>query len=240
MAPHAFCNLMTKYLLICDSKRLCVLNKEYKLVKVFEKFKQFTFWSKGIATDNEKSLFILDWDSHRILKIDYEFNLIGVFGSKKGNGNNQLYYPTGICYHNHSLYVCDNWNKRIQKLDANNFDFQKSFKFNFLPEKIEIVNETACIRSETEIYFVDLETFEVKCKYSRGKPGIIGKCHLKFYEYFKNLIFTYDENGDIVEAVRIDTPGLFEHITSTDGGIIMFNGKLTMGFSDERKLVVCQ
>ena len=220
---------------------MCVLNKDYKLVKAIEKFKQFTFWSKDITTDKqEKSLFILDWNSHRIFKIDYEFNLIALFGGKKGNENNQLYYPTGICYRNDSIYVCDTWNKRVQKLSASNFEFQQSFKLQFLPEKIEIVNETACIRSESDIYFVDLETFEVKCKYSRGRPGIIGKCHLKFYEYFKNQIFTYDENGDLIEAISMNTYGLFEHITSTDGGIIMFNGKLTMGFSDEQKLIICQ
>ena len=68
----------------------------------------------GVAMDNSGCMFASDTDNHCVSVFDREGKWLRSFG-KKGNGENELNFPTGITVDDYgTLYVCDYFNHRIQ------------------------------------------------------------------------------------------------------------------------------
>ena len=135
---------------------------------------------------------------------DFDFDLVGQFGSY-GNERDNVRYPNGMCYYEHTLYVSDRGNNRIVKL-TNYLKHLKSFPVDFQPSTIRILNDLACVKSMNTktIYFYDLSFFNIKCKYDEHY-GTISVINAKFYEFNckKGKIHCYDINGDLEESCNI-------------------------------------
>ena len=79
-------------------------------------------WLSGICVDNENNIFISDRDPYdsdpcKIQKFDPEGNYLLKFG-KYGEGVGEFHNPAAMDVDNENdLYICDKFNKRIQKYD---------------------------------------------------------------------------------------------------------------------------
>ncbi len=82
----------------------------------------------GITADGQGNLYVADQDNQTIRKIDSNNNVttiagqVGVEGSADGQGTNaSFYYPSGITSDGQgNLYVTDQDNQTIRKIDSNN------------------------------------------------------------------------------------------------------------------------
>ena len=82
----------------------------------------------GITADGQGNLYVADQDNQTIRKIDSNNNVttiagqVGVEGSADGQGTNaSFYYPSGITIDGQgNLYVTDQDNQTIRKIDSNN------------------------------------------------------------------------------------------------------------------------
>ena len=65
-----------------------------------------------------------------------DINFIKQFGMK-GSTFQQFDWSLGITFHEDSVYVCDIYNKRIQKL-SQDFNYQETYPLNIFPSNIKI------------------------------------------------------------------------------------------------------
>ena len=63
----------------------------------------------------------------------------------EGNGDNQFNYPSSICFKYQFLYVCDSYNKRIQKFNQN-LEFIKLLKLEFEPRHLTVFSSELAVR----------------------------------------------------------------------------------------------
>ena len=117
-----------------------------------------------IAINEEKrELYILEQLEHRITITDFELNFIKYFGSK-GNGDNQFNYPSSICFKYQFLYVCDSYNKRIQKFNQN-LEFIKLLKLEYTPYRLTVLNSELDVKStDGATYFYDISSLNFNRK----------------------------------------------------------------------------
>ena len=154
-----------------------------------------------------------------------------------GKGNNQLYYPAGICFSNNLLYVADSNNYRILILNES-LEYQQSFKIKYQTADIKVLNDVACV-TMIESYFIcfyDLKTFTELKRYNHN--GIIGVWKQGFIEYYYSdkSFYCYDKDGDLIEQIqaKIDFP-------SRNRGSIVLNSrtnKLICGLCDSPFLIM--
>jgi hypothetical protein len=110
----------------------------------------------------DNHLYIADSQNHRIIKLDDEFNLIKSYGSF-GADFNQFVKPSGICFKNGILYICDYGNQRIQICDKD-LELIDSVKVNYQPWMIKISNslifvQATCIKY---LFIYDLKSLSLK------------------------------------------------------------------------------
>ena len=105
---------MTNY----DNHRIQVFTAEGEFLRAFGKRDEGRGELSGpcgLAIDSTSRVYISEWSNHRVSVFTSEGEFVTSFGSE-GNGPRQLYFPTGLAVDCSSgvLYVCDNWNNRIQ------------------------------------------------------------------------------------------------------------------------------
>ncbi|CAF3945493.1 unnamed protein product [Adineta steineri] len=123
------------------------------------------YWPQEIFIDNDKSIYVADYENHRIVKWKLNSNTGEIIAG--GNQNNQLNYPRDIIFdsENNSFIISDKGNKRvIQYSDQNQTDQQ------ILVSNIDCFGIT--IDQNGFIYVSDFENHEVR----RWKQGdVVGE-----------------------------------------------------------------
>jgi hypothetical protein len=170
---------------------------------------------------------------------DLDFNFIKYFGSR-GKGNHELFNPRGICFKNHSMYVCDMSNSRVQIFNKE-FELISTPKTNYGPWKIKVSNLLICIKCITgKIYFYNLNDLSLDRKYSH-ETCRISEYNSCFYEFFfkkiKKINF-YDKTGDLKGELIINN---FAHYFTNgdfwDGTFIDYKGDLLILSQSEKKII---
>ncbi|CAF1395919.1 unnamed protein product [Adineta steineri] len=122
------------------------------------------YYPYGIFIDNDKSIYIADSDSHRIVKWKLNSNIGQIIagGNGKGNRNNQLNWPTDIIFDkkNNSFIISDRGNRRVIRY----FD-QNQTNQQILISCIDCSGLT--IDKNRCIYVSDYENHEVR-RWKRG------------------------------------------------------------------------
>ncbi len=236
--PVDICILPNNNFLISSTKRkkFTVYDPNFIKIKTFDKINGQYFTPRYFTTNSVDKIYFSEVTG-KIIQTDLDFKFIQEFGTE-GSGDQELNFPNGIVYYENSIYVCDCENKRIQKL-GEDLVFQKSFKLNFKPWKIQILKGVACIRPDDESYitFFNMNPFYCKVKITDGNGDI---CLLNswFYEYnhHEYRIRCYNINGQLVNQ-KIETTTI--PISAFSNEIIQFfNGKILIGLSEKKKLIV--
>jgi hypothetical protein len=255
ISPCDLCVLDNDNILLTNYKErnMVLFDKNFQKIKTINKLKSMdttinepnqneeTIGSVCVdINDTHDFLYISDYNNHKVLKCDLDFNQVNV---TDGNIDSKFKHPFGICFYNNSVYVCDCSNKRIQKLNASNLQFEAVFNLvDFKPWRIKIGNNVACVRAtitNPSINFYNLETFQLLVSYN-DHNGIIGFYNSKFYEFYgpTKKIYCYNSTNGELEN-EIDTGGLgLGNITSRNGAFILFNGNIIIGSHDSQKLCI--
>jgi hypothetical protein len=170
--------------------------------------------------------------------VDSELNYKSLFGNKCGTQNDQFDCPLGIDFHKNFLYICDSRNKRIQKL-TNNLSFSSSYSLGYLPWQIKIVNQVACVRDllYANIYFHDINSFQIKTKYS-GHNGFISVMNTYFYEYYyqSKILYCYDQEGNLYDEIQTSSFNNTEFHSWTSMALI--DNQFVMTSQPAKKLII--
>ncbi len=109
-----------------DQMNLVVYDRNFKLLKIIDKINNQNFKPISIYLNPEtKSIYICDFQNHKILLIDSDYNYVKSIGSQ-GNELFEFNSPSSLCFSNNFLYVCDTSNKRLHKLSQR---FETVIKF---------------------------------------------------------------------------------------------------------------
>ena len=76
----------------------------------------------GIIVDELGTLYVADWQNHRVMRWlkGAEEGTVVVGGNGNGHEPNQLNRPVDLSFdRENNLYVLDHWNHRVQKFDLN-------------------------------------------------------------------------------------------------------------------------
>ncbi|CAF0776953.1 unnamed protein product [Adineta steineri] len=124
---------------------------------------------QGIFVDNDKSIYIADFENHRIVKWKLNSNTGQIIAGGNGNGNknNQLDRPTNIIFdkeNNDSFIISDSGNKRVIRYFDNNQRNQQIIISN-----IDCYGLT--IDKNGFIYFSDYKNLEVRRWREGDKQG---------------------------------------------------------------------
>jgi hypothetical protein len=166
----------------------------------------------GLAISN-KNIYISDNCHSRIAMTDFEFrkfNFVGKYGTKiamfKG--------PSGICFKNDFLYVCDSFNRRIQIFKAD-LDFECSIDLGYMPWEIRASNTSLCIASQfsADIEFYDIKSHVLNYRYQHGIYRITS-IDLCFCEIGLKTLYFYTPNGNLYYEIDI---GRFGDGNQVDG-----------------------
>jgi hypothetical protein len=232
-----------------DNQIVCVSNKDHYIAVYDQNFNLLRNIKSlndqhldpiGIALNKEdEQLYIVENTKHRIILTDLDFNFIKYFGSQ-GSGNHEFDFPVDICFKNHSIYVCDYDNHRVQIFNKD-FEFISTLKTNYKPWKIKVSNLLICIKCITgEIYFYNLNDLSLDRKYSH-ETCRISEYNSCFYEFFfkkiKKINF-YDKTGDLKGELIINN---FAHYFTNgdfwDGTFIDYKGDLLILSQSEKKII---
>ena len=212
------------------SNCLVLYDENFKPVKTIDKINELSFTPTGIASyDNH--LYIADSQNHSIIKLDDEFNFIKSFGSF-GADFNQFVKPSGICFKNGLLYICDYGNQRIQICDKD-LEFIDSVKVNYQPWMIKISNslifvQATCIKY---LFIYDLKSLSLKKRIDKPDEHCrltVVNSNVYLFNRKSKLFFLFDDNGDIKDEIMINNVDGKILSSCLDETFIDFNGNLLM------------
>lgn len=192
-SPYCICCLSNDRI-VCSYGSTClkIFDSELNLIETINNFDNSALF---ITTNNKDRIYISDSNRHQITMTDNYFNKINTVGSY-GNRFNQFSNPWNLFYHNFHIYVCDYGNKRIQKLNADQLLFIKSYQLDYHPWQI-IVNykgDLACIRSfnDQSIRFYQLNHHD-----NEGESD-----HDHEYDDKFTLLYKYDDHNGYLSHIN--------------------------------------
>ena len=220
---------------------ISVYDKHLKLLKKVDKIGNEQFGPTSLTTNKEDKLYVCDYSNDRIFITDFELTHITKVIDSDQYKSNQFCDPSSICYFNDFLYICDTFNKKIQKLTSN-LKHKSSFKLEYSPKQIKITNYIACVRPLDQccIYFYKIDTFEVKHRYD-GHNGSISEINSFFYEYYEKnkKLYAYDSSGQLIDELL--TKGFNNRINIDDMvSLFYLNGEILISSKDSKKLISIQ
>ena len=220
--------------LITSLDRLRIYDENWKCIQDIDKINDEEIKPYGVALniDDEKT-YIADCRKHRILMIDFEFNLIKSVGSQ-GTEYNQFDEPFDLCLLNNNLYVCDSNNNRIQVLN-NNLEFLKSFEVDYKPYQIKPLNSILAVQAKMEICFYNSSDLSLIQKYDHGLC-VISKLNSNIYGFNNEAkkLFSYDEDSNLSEVINFTERSLKD---TWDGALCERNGVLFVISNSMRKII---
>ena len=172
--PFDVCLLPTGYSLICNTDHYNVLlfDKNNELKRTIGTIGNQTIGVISACSNDVDAVYLSNYSFHTIIKTDLNLNTqLASFGTynQVGKDNAHLNGPNGICFYNNSIYVCDSRNNRIVKLNED-LKYQQSFKFEYKPWHIKVLNDVACVRMSCAniICFYDLKTLTELKRYEHN------------------------------------------------------------------------
>jgi hypothetical protein len=241
--PYDLCILPNGNFLCADFRdhSISLFDKNLKLVKKIDKIDNEIFGPTSLTTNKEDKLYVCDYSNDRIFVTDFELTHITKVIESNQYKSNQFCDPSGICFFNKNLYICDTYNKKIQKLTPN-LQYKASFKLDYSPKQIKITNYIACVRplDQSCMYFYKIDSFDVKYKYD-GHNGSISEINGYFYEYYEKnkKLYAYDNNGLQIDEVQ--TKGFNNRIDIHDMvSLTYLNGEVLISSKDSKKLISVQ
>ncbi len=235
--PKSLCELSNGNLLIASGKPKCfqLLNSKYEKIKNITKINKHSFTPRYVTTDGKKSIYFTEI-KNRVIQTDLEINFTKQFGGVQGSSNTQLNFPCGIAYFDSSIYICDNKNKRIQKL-SKDLVFQESFPLSFTPREIQVIKNVACIQANSFVSLYNLQPFYHKTHIFEYTAYIFAS-NPWFYSFQtthdNTLITCFDSNGNFIEKRN-----LVSSISHFNGeNICLFNNRLIIGVRDIKKIII--
>ena len=210
---------------------LALYNSDFQLLKQdFETLYSHVDSLSALETSNEH-IYLLSSYEKKILKLDFEFNIIKIEESLN-------FKPSGMCFYENHLYVCDPDNMGLKKFTGL-IELENNFQLNYRPNKIKIINDVACIRTidydkESDcILFYSLKNFSLMNKYENHDGGVISLINNTFYEY-KDVckeICIFDTKGGIIAEIKTN---LNENFFRWKAGIMVLNNdKLLISIDKE-------
>ena len=152
------------------------------------------------AFNYRNEIYVSDQSKHCVCLFDLNLNRLKQFGSK-GDGNNRLDFPLGLCCHGDYLYVCDYSNSRIQILTLD-FDYVSTIKlYGILPHRVQISNTTIGVACDKATFFYDLDSKELKYKHDIARTytiNFIDSAFCALNVQLKKLYF-FDSDGSFLE-----------------------------------------
>jgi hypothetical protein len=211
-----------------SNRSILLYDENLNFIKSIEKINKPEY----ITCNKVNRIYLSDSKHNQIIMTDIEFKKLKIFDNKLNN-------PLGITYFNKHVFVCDNQNKRVLKLN-DEIDFIASFSLDFQPWQIHLLQNVACIRpfDTGSIFFYNIEPFLFKTKhdYHYGTISIMNSC---FYEYYcgNKKIYCYNIDGKIVEEVKT-VVWTNEATHLKDGCLVDFNGKILFSCWSSGKIIV--
>ena len=210
----------TSLMVLTNGNLVCSINES--LILLNENLQKIKSASTGgyslCALNRRNEIYASVYIKNCIILYDLNLNELKQFGTH-GSGQNQLYYPFGLCCHNDYLYICDYSNKRIQifSLDFEYVNTIQTERNNF-PRRIEISQTTICVSCIEETLFYDLKTLAVKYKCNYGTYNI-NYIDSIFYasNYQQNKFYFFDSDGNFIEEIPINV-NLSENMRSWESG----------------------
>ena len=171
----------------------------------------------SLAFDNNRCLYVVDNNNHRVQKFSMDGDYIVQFGCE-GSSDAELKHPYGIAVHNGRVYVADSANKRISVFQYNS-EYCTSFGAQWLgdPEDLTVDVYNQLLVADYEHHCVHIFTLDGHYIKKFGTPGTD---HGQL-SYPRSL--TSDTNGhilvvDVNNHVSIfDKEGAFVHCFGTYG-----------------------
>ena len=203
--PNDLCILPNGQFLISSSTSqfIKVLSNQFKVIKTIEKMNNTKFAPRYITSNGSDKVYFTEGD--RVIQTDMNLKFIKEFG-RKGSGVNEFNFPLGITHHENSIYVCDSFNQRIQKL-SEDLVFEDSYPLNFKPWTIKIVNKVNCCigpNGGSFIFFYNLNPFYFKTKVNGWNGDICSYfAHFYIHDSIQQKITCYDVNGKFVKEKEL-------------------------------------
>lgn len=229
--PYGLCTLPNDNLIITYPVQniMTLHTSDLSQIRTIESIDYRFIQPRYLATNGRNRIYISQSDHHKITITDLEFRLIKEIGAK-GHGEMQFNYPLGICHFEDSIFVCDSENQRIQNFNEN-FLYQDTFAVDFKPLSLRIINNFACIRSNSEdfVYFYSLYPFRLINKLNIFGYSAIFSTKFWFYVFdsVTKEINSYDIIGNKVDTLAIDFE---DNISSKE--------KISFEFSNNNNLII--
>ena len=162
----------TLYISECGADRVSVYNNKLEMIRSIEKLK-----GPGKTTfDTDSNMYVCTTTDHKLHKIAPDGTVVASIGSQ-GKGTDQFNFPTGVCYHNQRLYVCDSENYRIKVYNCDLNLLNIHDKKVMGSRKCSFPSDLA-VDSQGNIYVVDSHNHRIlvfnehwKCQRTIGRKG---------------------------------------------------------------------
>lgn len=217
---------------------VALFDRDLKLIKKIAKINDRDICPYSVTTNNENRIYIAEGSSNSIVMTDFELNYIKLYGCF-GSNVNQFNPPTGVYFSSGILYVCDHFNRRIQKL-SDNLEFIGEIKLDFHPRKIKIIQNNACINTDDlggQLLFYDLNKAQIITRYANGICNPFSLNNM-FYEFAinKQKLYWYNTNGGLNKIINLK--GLERFLKDAwDGSTVFINGSILIASFTKKKLI---
>ena len=109
-------------MIVCEQNRVSVYTKDGQKIKTIESvqsgIRSYKLDPTGVAVDGSGNMYITDWTSHRLFKLNSDGKQVKAVG-EKGEKLGEFDHPQGIAFSkDNKLFVCDKINCRIQIFDT--------------------------------------------------------------------------------------------------------------------------
>lgn len=166
--------------------------------------------------------------------------------------NHQTYkfnYLCSISYSNYNkcVYVCDCYNQKLHKL-CHELNYLSDQKFDYDPIKVETLNNTILIlpqyyACELKCFnFYDLDTYELKYRFSFSHYGPIGvykNDYFIYYEHVGESLYFIHYNGYLIDKIDLKLSVFINKMSikfNLSDQLIYFNQKFYLASSINEKI----
>ncbi len=186
------------------------------------------FWPFAAILNDRNQIYIIDFESDRIILPDLDFRKIKTVGKKSSNID-QISYIYSAFIKDDKSYVCE---KKQMKVNVYSTDLEliRAHDVQSKPCFIKLSDSTICISDDTYIYFFNLNNFSLKSQ-SDFRNARISEFNSYFFAYnSQNRFFDcFNSNGDIIERVHFDKLSGSQS-SNRDGVLVYFKENLLMSF----------